>query len=558
MSAKKISISILVVILLLGGLLRFWRLGSSELAFDEGLDSFRSIGYVDFLDSAAQTTPLQWVSDNPLPWWLYLSFHDHPPLYFLIQHFSFLILGENLWAARLPSAVAGLASVFLFYFIGHRLFLRLTAIKNKKTEYFFFGFPPEEAAALGAALLAAVSMALTSTSRLAMQESVLFFFILLNIYFFLRFLENAKSWPWFGLTLGLVLLTKYTGIFLVPAYFIYLAVFNPSFLRRKELYLSSILTLFIFSPVILYNIFLYRAFGHFDLQFAYLFQQKISQWPTDLAGGKTQEPFSAIWENLRIIFSVPFMIMFLAGFGVWLRERSKQIVLFLLLLVFIILELVFTGSAIRFSSLLAVPIVFLAAGGLFFFSRTSPVLAKIFLIVFLAAAAREFWFSHDTLFLNASDYGAVKLDNYFSSVLGEYRSDYLPADKNVHLNEVIQKHGVPREINLAPTGIVYDNNLDDSFKLWLFSRRRYYQGIPTADLSSLQKDLIQKDLSAYKGFTLYITKAGPGAPLKPLGLISYSSTLDDFLENINKTNPPLVIKGLNSLPAFLVYRIKVN
>ena len=108
---------ILVAIAALGAVLRLWNLDTAELTFDEGLDAFRSVGYLDYLESPAQPTPVQWFADRELPWWTALSFHDHPPLVFLVQHATTAIFGDTLFAARIPSALAGIAAIILFFFI---------------------------------------------------------------------------------------------------------------------------------------------------------------------------------------------------------------------------------------------------------------------------------------------------------------------------------------------------------------------------------------------------------------------------------------------------------
>src|SRR3989344_2226941 len=125
---------ILIAILLLGAVLRFWGLGSAEIFHDEGLYAFRSIGYFDYIQNDTQTTPVQWLAvrtsaelsrtpspNGSLPFWTSLSFHDHPPLFFLVQNIFFRIFGDSLFAARLPSVLAGLGSIYLVYLIGKKL-----------------------------------------------------------------------------------------------------------------------------------------------------------------------------------------------------------------------------------------------------------------------------------------------------------------------------------------------------------------------------------------------------------------------------------------------------
>jgi len=113
---------LLVFILVLSAVLRFWGLSSTEIFHDEGAYAFRSIGYLDYLNNDDQTTPIQWFKNSQLPFWTNLSFHDHPPLFFVVQHVSFLFFGDSIFAARLPSALAGIAAVFLAYLIFKTLF----------------------------------------------------------------------------------------------------------------------------------------------------------------------------------------------------------------------------------------------------------------------------------------------------------------------------------------------------------------------------------------------------------------------------------------------------
>ncbi|MBI2604323.1 MAG: glycosyltransferase family 39 protein, partial [Candidatus Harrisonbacteria bacterium] len=122
MTVERRTLIILLIIVALGAALRLWNLGTAELTFDEGLYAFRSVGYLDYLENPAQPTPIQWFAGKALPWWTRLSFHDHPPLVFLVQHAATLLLGDTLFAARLPSAFAGIALIILLFFITRRLF----------------------------------------------------------------------------------------------------------------------------------------------------------------------------------------------------------------------------------------------------------------------------------------------------------------------------------------------------------------------------------------------------------------------------------------------------
>src|SRR3989344_8863142 len=167
MRLKPVAI-ILIAIMVLGGALRLWNLGAAELTFDEGLYAFRSVGYLDYLESAAQPTPIQHFDKTLAPFWTRLSFHDHPPLFFLIQYIFFSMFGDSLLVARLPSALTGIASLLVVFLITKELFQKYTTR--------ILNIPISEWAALSAALLLSVNFAHILMSRLSMMEAVLFLF----------------------------------------------------------------------------------------------------------------------------------------------------------------------------------------------------------------------------------------------------------------------------------------------------------------------------------------------------------------------------------------------
>lgn len=529
------------LILAIAFMLRFWGLGLGELVFDEGLYGFRSIGWLDYLESSYQTTPVQWLSDKTdLPGWLKLSFHDHPPLFFLIQKISFGLFDDSLLASRLPSVIFGVASTYLFYLILCQLFTKT------KT-------PANQGLTLIGMFLVSVNFAHISVSRMAMMESVLFFFILLNIYYFLKLLENSKHWLGFGITLGLAFLTKYIAAFLLPVYFVFLIMRRRDVLKKKEIWLAALLALIIFSPVILYNILSYKTFGHFDLQLAYIFKQN-TPWSGNGIWGKNQEPFSVIAENLPLIFSRPFIAAALAGFILALFKIKKQPQnwLMLLVLLFSILLLVFTGAAIRFTSLLVIPMAYFAA---LFFTYLWPRSPKIIPAILLLFVANELFFTINRVFINPPDYGVVKLDRYFDSILGDGRSEAIPTHPT-YLNEVIQKYAAERPVTLEPTGLIYDDDIATGPMLWLFSRRQYYHAIPVMTSSKFQESL-KNNPDMFRGLTLYFIKAEAAAPTNPIRQTDYAKQVEELLVSQNQ-KPAVVITTRYHQPAFRVYKFSLK
>lgn len=529
---KNCVVIALITIVAIGAGFRLWNLGNAELAFDEGLYNFRSIGYLDYLESAAQPTPVQWFGDSTLPWWTKLSFHDHPPLFFLTQRAFFAVLSDTLFATRLPSALAGIAAILVIFFIARRL------LNN-------------DLAGLIAAALISVNFAHVFISRLAMMESVLITLTLLNILAFLRFIENPRRWITFGATFGLVLLTKYVGVFLLPVYVAIVALQQPMLFKNRRLYAAALLALLIFIPVIVYNVMLYKNFGHFDLQLSYLFGKMPAYWQGE--SGKTQEPFGNIIANLRALYSPLLLLLGLTGavYAVVVHNTRKILALPLALGASVTLLLIATGSAPRFTALYIIPLIPIAASALFILFKRFPkpqLLAAMLGVVI--AIETVFMIRHE--FKNASDYGVAKLDRYFDGVFGEARPANTPRHPNPNLDTIIQAHAKNITATLPPTGIIYDDNLAVSPMLWLFSRRQYYHGIPIMPASVFLEAQKSGNTAMFQNVALYFVKAGDGAPLKH-ARVAAAEEIEHALIVAN-AQPAFTATDSDGARAFTVYK----
>ncbi len=532
---------ILIAILFLGFGLRIWGLGSAEIFHDEGIDAFRSIGYLDYLQTNDQSTPIQWFKDAPqVPFWTYLSFHDHPPLFFFLQHIFFSVFGDSIFVARLPSLIAGMVAIFLMYLIGKTL------------------FDSEEAGLLGALLLS-VNQIHIWISRSSILESVLVTLILANIYFFLKFLENKRQWKWFGLTLGLCFLTKYTSFFLIPAYIVYLLVLRRDLLRAGQIWGAAAISLALFSPVIIYNAYLYKAVHHFDLQLAYLFHQPTPEWNAQL--GKVQEPFSRIIQNLLAMYSMPFLGLALVGFCIALllafrgKKEEKQVAAFsLLLFIFATVILMAVGSAFRFLTLLLPAMIFFI---LILFVEIRKRIRKNTILAIVAALflISELYFTIDGIYLTFPDFGIVRLDQYLSVTLGSKRPFSLPQSPNPHLDAVIREYALNYPRGDRKILLVYDENISLSERLWLFTRRLYYHGTPAVTAGNFKDMLRSRGVDALKGYEIYFVKASPYTLLNPYLSVSDAGELEGFLRTELHLNPDIVVYGYQHLPMFSVYKI---
>ena len=154
----------LLVLSILSFVLVFWQLGQTGLwQGDEGI--YGSIAY-EMSQSGDGITPMY----NHAPRF------DKPPLYFWLTAITFKFYGVSELTVRLWPALFGVASVFLVFFIGLRLW--------------------SQGAGLLAALVLLTSLQNTVQSRVAVMDSTLTFWLLLCIWFLISWYKS-KDWKLF-------------------------------------------------------------------------------------------------------------------------------------------------------------------------------------------------------------------------------------------------------------------------------------------------------------------------------------------------------------------------
>ncbi|TSC76821.1 MAG: glycosyl transferase family protein [Parcubacteria group bacterium Gr01-1014_31] len=197
-------------------------------------------------------------------WWQDLSFHDHPPLTFFVEHWSFRLLGPTVLALRLPFVLAGLALVVVLYWLG-------TAMVDRR-----YG--------LLCAALGTVANYPVWLSRVGFQEGLLLVWLALALFAFLRSLDDPR-WCWLvGVSAGLALLTKYSAVVALPVIFGGYLLLAPQRLRQIPAWGGAVLAAALLSPVIIYNAMLFATRGHFDATlWAMLGQQHEDFWSDDHA-----------------------------------------------------------------------------------------------------------------------------------------------------------------------------------------------------------------------------------------------------------------------------------
>ncbi len=514
----------IVIILLVAATLRLYGLDRGDTVNDEVFYAFRGLGWIDYDRAETQKTPLEWWDPRAtggateIPWWTKLSFHDHPPLVFAVQNIFMRFFGDSTFVERLPSALLGVASVYLVYLIGVILFSEIVGL-------------------ISAAFLA-VTLNHIYISRVGMQEAYVIFFMLLASYLFLKALKNDKYLIRTGAVLGFAFLTKYNAFILVPIFLAYLALYKRDYFLNKKLWLGALIAFLIFSPVIIYNIMMYREVGHFDFQISYIFGQERPEWPS-----QPGKEIGTLGDRLKDF--VPRLIatnswLFLGLFVIsifFLRDAFLW-----LIFVFLFLLLMLIGPSYRFLTMLT-PWMALGVGAslsqrlLAFLAaakqpsglpagktRLKALRKAIAAVSIFAIFAFEIFYSYNNQiayypkgpqpWLSSKvryenyNWGYNELEDYLNKeFLGKMpaltfvnRYQFLDDLQDNALKKVRAKGLEP-----YPALLVYYGNIDEGPKLWILEKLHIYHGWPIITFDTYGQFLRDEGQDYYKksGFKNY-------------------------------------------------------
>lgn len=182
---------IIISIIVIAFLLRFVSLDK----FPYGLNADEAaLGYNAY--SLIETGKDEHGASWPL---VFRSFDDYkPPLYVYLTIPFLKVMGLNIWSVRLPSAIAGVLSVYILYLLVKNLF------PNKK-------LLPEISA-----FILAISPWHIHFSRGAWEVNVSTFLVLLGTYLFIKSLKKQKYFIFFVLSFALSLYTYHSARIIAP------------------------------------------------------------------------------------------------------------------------------------------------------------------------------------------------------------------------------------------------------------------------------------------------------------------------------------------------------
>lgn len=185
---KRKHFFILVVIIFIAAILRFWQLGINppSLTWDEAAWGYNaySLG-IDGKDEFGRFLPVDYLE----------SFGDFkPPVYAYLDVLPVKIFGLNEFAVRFPSALFGTLTVLITYFLTKRIFQinSKSQIPNPKQIQNSKFKIKNENIALFSAFLLAISPWHINLSRAAFEANVASFFIASGVWLFLAAVQSKK------------------------------------------------------------------------------------------------------------------------------------------------------------------------------------------------------------------------------------------------------------------------------------------------------------------------------------------------------------------------------
>jgi 4-amino-4-deoxy-L-arabinose transferase-like glycosyltransferase len=555
---------ILFSILIIATLMRLFNLSTGDVLGDEGLYAFRAIGPLDFDEAEFHTTPLEWL-DGDIPVWTSFSFHDHPPLVFWTQHLFLNIFGENVFSFRLPSVILGVLSVYLVYLLGTFLFSRMAGLA-------------------GAALLA-VTANHVFISRVGLQESYVIFFVLLSSYFFLRALRRDRAFIYFGIAVGLGMLTKYTFVFMFPVFALYLLVYHRLRLTNRRLWQGTLIAFVIFLPVIIYNVFLYAAVGHFDFQLSYVLGQQPEVWQTapgkEMIGSfarRVMDFFPTLFSSQSWLFFTLSLIAVVWFAGGWIMRKkgiSKKAMFLVITIAFLLVLYGLIGPTVRFLTMLT-PFLALIVGLAFVrLNERGWMSGRIIAAGVVVVMVFEVFYSFNSQILNRSfgappwmfsfslrqenyHWGYSALDDYFERELRGRMPGLAFSMKYEFLNDLqTESLAVSQRADLIPyyALIVYDGNVLNIPQLWVLDRRHIYHGWPVISVAQYYT-LLEENGDGYfeeSGFEDYYFVT-PTENVQIRSQETFSQLTNQFESYLmNAGEEPDVIYNKRNEPAFKVY-----
>lgn len=230
---------------------------------------------------------------------LQLSYYDGPPMIAYILRLVTIVLGHNIFAINCFGVIIAAFSSYIIIKIGELMGSRLL---GAAASYMWLIYP-------------------FSTTRFIFvtlnYDCLDNLFSLATLLFTIRYIiyKKNKDLYFAGVMAGFLLLSKYTGIVLIFGILLYLLIYNRKIFSNYNLYLAILLSIFIFSPVLIWN------YQHDWVSFKY--QLSTHSWNTTTSHSGGYGIKGGVFYLLSDVLGVMHVIL-LSMIIIWIKKRKKK------------------------------------------------------------------------------------------------------------------------------------------------------------------------------------------------------------------------------------------
>lgn len=174
-----------------------------------------------------------WTWSSHLSW----SYYSKPPLIAFCNYITQSLFGHSELSVRINAILCGMLIGWVTYLFAYKVF-------------------HSQRKAFWASMLVFVMPFYFEISLIYSTDSILLLFWLLSSYFYWEAAETGKWYYWIalGFSIGIGSLGKYAMLFFIPILFVYLIIYDRKHLSNVGLYISLLIGLALFSPVVFWNI----------------------------------------------------------------------------------------------------------------------------------------------------------------------------------------------------------------------------------------------------------------------------------------------------------------
>ncbi|NIP40975.1 MAG: hypothetical protein GTN39_05675, partial [Candidatus Aenigmarchaeota archaeon] len=278
----------LIVIVSILRILSVFTISNNDLIFDEASHMNIARGLLEGLDYG----------------YIYGEYNDaqRPPVYPLVITPFFGMFGSSEFVARSVSAILGILSAVVIYFLGKKLYSK-------------------EIGLYSALILAANPMHWFYSSK-ALVEGTFVFLIILFLYTFYSSFKDRRYLIPTGFLLTMIFLTKYTGILVSVFFILFILLWKRDLLKNKYFYLSLVVALIAIIPWVSFNL---RVYGEPFGAGGFLFERA-----TEISDLNVMLNLHGFYLFVVVIEAALFLPFMLAGFYLMFREKDRNFLPFIL------------------------------------------------------------------------------------------------------------------------------------------------------------------------------------------------------------------------------------